>query len=154
MVKGTLKNLIKKLILEAYVDQSGQLQDFNAFPYDGEPQGEVSPLYDPELKRGVNRMKAPGGGLVLKLDIEEPYQQKAFRRVLKLAVENGIPMGTGMFKLPKTGAFTFQRIGTTHKYTFNSKYVIIIKTILKQLSKEDSLSPYFDAYSELANKIR
>lgn len=147
MVNPKLKNIIKKLILEAYVDHSGQLQDFNRI----ETHKDMSPLYDPTLKKGVNRMKALGGGSVLKLDIEEPYQQKAFRRALKIATEKGIRMYDGVLKLPN---FTYKRIGTIDKYSFSSKYSILIKTILQNLSKEDSLSPYFDAYSELIDKIR
>jgi hypothetical protein len=147
MVNPKLKNIIKKLILEAYVDYRGELQDFDTF----ETPKDMSPLYDPTLKKSVNRMKALGGGTVLKIDIEEPYQQRAFRKVLKIATEKGIKMYGGVLKLPN---FTYKRIGKIDMYSFSNKYSNLIKTIIINLSKTDTLSPYFDAYAELIDKIR
>lgn len=152
MVNPKLKSIIKKLILEAYVDQSGQLQDFDSFPYNTElDKGGVSPLYDPELPKGVNRFKDTlSGGQLVTLTIEQPRQQKAFRRVLDIA-RKGVPMGTGILKLPN---FKLSTIGGIQKYQFNKKFVPLIKGILNKLSREDSLSPYFDDYKELASMIR
>lgn len=146
MVNSKIKNIIKKLILEAYVDAQGKLGDFDFFMH----SNDTSPSYDSDLKRGVNRFKALGGGVVLKLDIDKDYHKNAFRRVLQMAIEQGIPMGDKRFKLPRQGAFTLQKIGKTDKYTFSSKYSIIIKTILKEIASTENKS----AYRELLDMIR
>jgi hypothetical protein len=146
MVNTIDNNYSDESLYEAYVDTEGELQDFDFFMH----SKDTSPSYDSDLKRGVNRFKAIGGGVVLKLDIDKDYHKNAFRRVLQMAIEQGIPMGDKRFKLPRQGAFTLQKIGKTDKYTFSSKYSIIIKTILKEIATKENKT----AYKELLDMIR
>jgi hypothetical protein len=151
MVNSKIKNIIKKLILEAYVDSQGKLGDFNSSPYNMDMSDDTSPLYDPELPKDVNRFKDTiNQGKLASLTIEIPRQQKAFIKALNIA-RKGIKMGTQVLKLSN---FKFNTIGKIHKYQFNTKFVPLIKSILKQLSEEDSLSDYVDDYKELASMIK
>jgi hypothetical protein len=156
MVNSKIKNIIKKLILEAYVNAQGQLQDFNPFPYDMElDKGGVSPFYDPELPKGGNRFKDTiNQGQLATLTIEIPRQQRAFQKAVSIA-SKGAKFGKEIlkpnFQLSTIGNGTKNKI---HKYKFNIKFVPFIKQILLKLSQEDSLSNYVDDYKELASMIR
>jgi hypothetical protein len=133
---------------EAYVDASGQLQDFNPSPYDMElDKGGVSPFYDPSLPRR-NRMKAPDGGTYLKLILDEPYQKKAFRVALNIAVNKGAKSDFGNYKLPN---FKFKKFGDTEVYEFNSKFSNLIKSIFNNIGKTNPV--YKEIYDELTQMI-
>ena len=130
-----LKNIIKKLILEAYVDRSGQLQDFNPFPYNINLGDEKSPFYNPSLPKR-NRMKAPDGGVYLELIVTDPYQREVLEKALKIAVDKGRNMPELGGKQNLRG-FKFRTMGDTLKVQFSSKYQQLILNILEEIKKED-----------------
>jgi hypothetical protein len=146
--KSKLKNIIKTAIIkEAYVDSQG-LQDFNPSPYDMElDKGGVSPFYDPSLPTR-NRMKAPDGGTYLKLILNEPYQKKAFKVALNIALKKGAKSDFGNYKLPN---FKFKIFGKTEVYEFNSKFSNLIKSILNNLGKSNPVNE--EIYDELIQMI-
>lgn len=145
--KYKLKNIIKKAILkEAYVDSQG-LKDFNPSPYDMDISDDKSPLYDPSLPVR-NRMKAPDGGTYLKLILNEPYQKKAFRVALNIAVNKGAKTDFGNYKLPN---FKFKTLGKTEVYEFNSKFSNLIKSIFNNLGESNPVSK--EIYDELTQMI-
>jgi len=146
--KSKLKNIIKKAILkEAYVDSQGELGGFNPSPYSMDISDDTSPFYDPSLSKR-NRMKAPDGGTYLKLILNEPYQKKAFRVALNIAVNKGAKSDFGNYKLPN---FKFKTIGKTEVYEFNSKFSNLIKTIFDNLGKSNPVSK--EIYDELTQMI-
>jgi len=148
IVNTYYNNYNDRSVDEAYVDSSGELQDFNPSPYDMElDKGGVSPFYDPELPRR-NRMKAPGGGTYLKLILNEPYQKKAFRVALNIAVNKGAKSDFGNYKLPN---FKVKTVGNTEVYEFNSKFSNLIKTIFDNIGKTNPV--YKEIYDELTQMI-
>jgi hypothetical protein len=147
MVNFKIKNIIKKLILEAYIDSQGKLNDFNPSPYNMDINDNTSPFYDPSLPRR-NRIKAPDGGTYLKLILDEPYQKKAFRVALDIAVNKGAKTDFGNYKLPN---FKFKTFGKTEVYEFNSKFSNLIKSIFNNLGESNPVSK--EIYDELTQMI-
>jgi hypothetical protein len=147
MVNPKIKNIIKKLILEAYVDAQGKLGDFNSSPYNMDISDDTSPFYDPSLPRR-NRVKAPDGGTYLKLILNEPYQKKAFRVALNIALNKGAKSDFGNYNLAN---FKFKTFGKTEVYEFNIKFSNLIKSIFNNLGESNPVSK--EIYDELTEMI-
>lgn len=137
MVTAKLKNIIKKLILEAYVDRSGQLQDFNAFPYNINFDDNMSPFYNSKLPR-KNRTKAPDGGVYLQLIVTDPYQREVLEKALKIAVDKGknMPDLGGKQKLQ---SLRFKTFGDTLRVEFSSKTQQLLVNILEDIRRQDEI---------------
>ena len=137
MVDFSLKNVIKKLILEAYVDRSGQLQDFDFFPYNINFNDSMSPFYNPKLPK-KNRTKAPDGGVYLTLMVTDPYQKEVLQKALKIAVDKGrnMPELGGRQKLQN---LKYKSFGDTLKVEFSSKYQQLILNTLEEIRRQDEI---------------
>jgi len=147
MIEFSLKNVIKRLILEAYIDSQDGLNDFNPSHYNMNINDDTSPFYDPSLPIR-NRMKAPDGGTYLKLILNEPYQKKAFRVALNIALNKGAKSDFGNYKLPN---FKFKTFGKTEVYEFNIKFSNMIKGIFDNLGKSNDIDK--EIYDELKEMI-
>jgi hypothetical protein len=145
-VKTIADNLARKIIDElyndenldeAYVDQSGQLQDFDAFPYNIKISDDTSPLYNPSLPKR-NRYEAPDGGVYLQLIVTEPYQIEVLQRVLKIAKDEGrnMPDLGGKQNLQ---SLKYTKFGDTLKVQFSSKTQQLIEKILEEIRQEDEI---------------
>jgi hypothetical protein len=135
MVDFSLKKVIKRLILEAYVDRSGQLQDFNAFPYNIKTSDDKWTLYNPSLPK-KNRIKSPDGGVYLQLTVTDPYQREVLEKALKIAVDKGMNM-PDLGGRQKLQSIKFKTIGSTLKVEFSNKYQQLILNSIEQIRKQD-----------------
>lgn len=135
--KSKIKNIIKKLILEAYIDSQGDLGNFNAFPYNIKTSDDTSPLYNPSLPKR-NRFKAPDGGAYLELIVTDPYQKDVLERVLKIAVDKGRNMPDLGGKQNLRG-FKFKKMGNALKVEFSTKHQELILKVLEEVRRDDLL---------------
>jgi hypothetical protein len=120
---------------EAYVDQSGQLQDFDFFPYNIDISDDKWALYNPSLPKR-NRMKAPDGGVYLELIVSDPYQKEVLQKVLKIAVDKGKNM-PDLGGVQKLGSIKYRTFGDTLKVQFSNKVYQLILDTLEEVRKED-----------------
>ena len=135
MVNPKIKNIIKKLILEAYVDAQGKLGDFDAFPYNIKTSDDTSPLYNPSLPKR-NRYKAPDGGVYLELIVSDPYQRDVLERVLKIVVDKGRNM-PDLGGRQKLRGLKYKMLGHALKVEFSDKYQQLILKVLEEIRQKD-----------------
>jgi hypothetical protein len=120
---------------EAYVDSSGQLQDFDSFPYNLRTSDDTSPLYNPSLPKR-NRYKAPDGGVYLELIVSDPYQRDVLERVLKIVVDKGRNM-PDLGGRQKLRGLKYKMLGHALKLEFSDKYQQLILKVLEEIRQKD-----------------
>jgi len=134
--KSKLKNIIKKLILEAYVDPQGKLGDFDSSPYNMDISDDTSPFYDPSLPRR-NRFKAPDGSVYLELIVTEEYQKDVLERALEIAKQGRNMPDLGGFQKLGDEDFEQEELGDKLKIKFRSKFQQLILKVLEEIRQKD-----------------